>query len=195
MMIPKVVGIVGSPRKEMNTDTFVTNALKGARSVGAETEKIYLNDLEIKPCQACDRFPAPDYCFYRDGMEKIYDALETADALVIGAPAYFGTFSAQLKLLIDRSNCLAEMVTLPDGKLIFKTRLEKRKKGLFIWVANISKNPEHALESIRIWCKYFANIELVDALIITESDRGEGAKKREELLHKAFELGVSLGRG
>ncbi|HER23577.1 MAG TPA: flavodoxin family protein [Candidatus Atribacteria bacterium] len=195
MMIPKVVGIVGSPRKEMNTDTFVTNALKGARSVGAETEKIYLNDLEIKPCQACDRFPAPDYCFYRDGMEKIYDALETADALVIGAPAYFGTFSAQLKLLIDRSNCLAEMVTLPDGKLIFKTRLEKRKKGLFIWVANISRNPEHALESIRIWCKYFANIELVDALIITESDRGEGAKKREELLHKAFELGVSLGRG
>jgi len=194
-MIPKVVGIVGSPRKEMNTDTFVTNALKGARSVGAETEKIYLNDLEIKPCQACDRFPAPDYCFYRDGMEKIYDALETADALVIGAPAYFGTFSAQLKLLIDRSNCLAEMVTLPDGKLIFKTRLEKRKKGLFIWVANISRNPEHALESIRIWCKYFANIELVDALIITESDRGEGAKKREELLHKAFELGVSLGRG
>jgi len=75
-------------------------------------------------------------------MDKIYDALETADALVIGAPAYFGSYSAQLKLLIDRSNCLADMITLPNGK-----------------------NPEHALVSIRIWCKYFANIELVDTLV------------------------------
>ena len=193
-MVLKVVGIVSSPRKKMNTDTFVTKALEGAQSVGAETEKIYLNDLEIKPCQACDRFPAPDYCFYKDGMEKIYDALATADALVIGAPAYFGLFSAQLKLLIDRSNCLAEMVTLPDGKLIFKSRLEKRKKGIFIWVANISKNPEHALVSIGIWCKYFANVELVDTLVIMNSDRGEGARKREELLLKVFELGISLGQ-
>ena len=193
-MVLKVVGIVSSPRKKMNTDTFVTKALEGAQSVGAETEKIYLNDLEIMPCQACDRFPAPDYCFYKDGMEKIYDALVNADALVIGAPAYFGLFSAQLKLLIDRSNCLAEMVTLPDGKLIFKSRLQKRKKGIFIWVANISKNPEHAMVSIGIWCKYFANVELVDTLVITDSDCGEGARKREELLHKAFELGVLLGQ-
>jgi len=193
-MVIKVVGIVSSPRKNMNTDTFVTKALEGARSVGAKTEKIYLNDLEIKSCQACDRVPTPDYCFYKDGMEKIYDALETADALVIGAPAYFGYFSAQLKLLIDRSNCLAEMITLPDGKLIFKSRLEKKKKGLFIWVANISKNPEHALASIGIWCKFFANIELLDTLVINDSDRGEGARKKEELLHKAFELGVSLGQ-
>jgi len=193
-MVLKVVGIVSSPRKEMNTDTLVTKALEGAKSIGAETEKIYLNDLEIMPCQACDRFPAPDYCFYRDGMEKIYDVLETADALVIGAPAYFGSFSAQLKLLIDRSNCLAEMVTLPNGKLIFKSRLKKRKKGIFIWVANISKNPEPALVSIRIWCKYFANVELVDTLVVTDSDRGEGVRNREELLHKAFELGVSLGQ-
>ena len=193
-MVIKVVGIVSSPRKNMNTDTFVTKALEGAQSIGAEIEKIYLNDLEIKPCQACDRFPAPDYCFYRDGMEKIYNVLASADALVIDTPAYFGYFSAQLKLLIDRSNCLAEMITLPDGKLIFKSRLEKKKKGLFIWVANISQNPEHALVSIGIWCKFFANIELLDTLVIKDSDRGEGARKKEELLHKAFELGVLLGR-
>jgi len=193
-MVLKVVGIVSSPRKGMNTDTLVTKMLEGAQSIGAETEKIYLNDLEIKPCQACDRFPAPDYCFYRDGMEKIYDVLATADALIIGTPAYFGSFSTQLKLLIDRSNCLAEMFTLPDGKLIFKSRLEKRKKGIFIWVANLSKNPEPALVSIRIWCKYFANVELVDTLVVTDSDSKEGARKREELLHKAFELGVSLGQ-
>ena len=191
-MVQRVVGIVSSPRKKMNTDTLVTRALEGAHSTGAETEKIYLNDIVIKPCQACDRFPAPNYCFFRDGMEKIYDILATVDALVIGSPAYFGTFSAQLKLLIDRSNCLAKMVTLPDGKLIFTSRLEKKKKGIFIWIANLSKNPEHALASIRIWCKYFANVELVDTLVVSNSDYEKGAKKQEELLCKAFNLGVSL---
>jgi len=188
----KIAGIIGSPRKGMNTDTLVTKALEGTQSIGAEIEKIYLNDLDIMPCQACKKFPAPAYCFYHDGMDKIYHVLENFDALVIGAPAYFASFSAQLKLVIDRSNCLAKMIQLPDGKLAFKSRLEKRKKGLFIWVANISKNPEHALASIRIWCKYFANIELIDTLIVTESDLGEGAKNRVDLLAKAFNLGVSL---
>jgi len=188
----KVAGIIGSPRKGMNTDTLVTRALEGTQSTGAETEKIYLNDLDIMPCQACKNFPAPAYCFYRDGMDKIYHVLENVDALVIGAPAYFASFSAQLKLVIDRSNCLAEMTQLPDGKLAFKSRLKKRKKGIFIWVANTSKNSEHALASVRIWCKYFANIELIDTLIVTESDLGGGAKNREDLLAKAYNLGVSL---
>jgi len=191
-MAQKVVGIVGSPRKEMNTDTLVTKVLEGAKSGGAEIEKIFLNDLEIKPCQACNRFPAPDYCFYQDGMEKIYNVLENADALVIGTPAYFGLLSAQLKLLIDRSNCLAELVTLPNGKIIFKTRLKKKKKGIFIWVANLSKNPEHVLVTMKIWCKYFANVDLIETLVVKSSDRGEGAKKREDLLCKAFQLGASL---
>jgi len=187
----KVVGIVGSPRKGMNTDTLVTKVLEGVRSIGAETEKIYLNDLEIKPCQACDKSPAPDYCFYKDGMETIYKTLETADALVIGTPAYYDSISANLKLLIDRSNCLSDMITLPDGKVIFKTRVTKKKKGVFIWVAGSSRNPEHALAMIKLWCKD-AKVELVETMIVTDSDRGEGARRREDLLRKAFELGTSL---
>jgi multimeric flavodoxin WrbA len=109
----KVVGIIGSPRKGMDTDTLVTKVLEGALSYGAEIEKIYLNDLEIKPCQACDKSPAPDYCFYRDGMEIVYKALDIADALVIGTPAYYGSVSSQFKLLMDRCNCISEMTVLP----------------------------------------------------------------------------------
>lgn len=53
----KVVGIIASPRKGMNTDTLVTKVLDGAQSVGVTVEKIYFNDLEIKPCQACSLHP------------------------------------------------------------------------------------------------------------------------------------------
>ena len=39
-MTVKVVGIIGSPRKGMNTDTLVSRALEGAKSSGADTENI-----------------------------------------------------------------------------------------------------------------------------------------------------------
>ena len=47
-----VVGFVSSPRKEMNTDAPVGRVLEVVKSVRADTRKIYLNNLEIKPCQA-----------------------------------------------------------------------------------------------------------------------------------------------
>ena len=42
MVSVRVAGIVGSPRKGMNTDTLVTQALAGAQPVGADTATIYL---------------------------------------------------------------------------------------------------------------------------------------------------------
>jgi multimeric flavodoxin WrbA len=185
------VGIIASPRKGMNTDTLVDKVLEGAKSVGANTEKIYLNDLEIKPCQACAKYPAPKFCWYDDGMAKIYDVIENADVLVIGTPAYYDGISAQLKLAIDRSNCLTEITKLVDGKVTFKSRVKKRKKGILIWVADFSRNPEHALATIRLWCKD-ANVQLADVLTVTDSDRGEGARNRKDLLTKAYDIGASL---
>ncbi len=192
-MSQRIVGIVGSPRKGMNTDTLISKVLEGAESTGAAIEKIYLNDLKIMPCQGCAKFPESEYCFFHDEMDKIFQVLEEADALVIGSPAYFGTISAQLKIIIDRSNCLAKMVTLPNGKVRFRSRLEKRKKGIFIWVANMSKEPEHALISIKLWFKYFANIELLDTMVINDSDVGEGARNKKEFLDQAFNSGKLLG--
>jgi multimeric flavodoxin WrbA len=188
-----VVGFVGSPRKGMNTDTLVGKVLEGAESVGADTEKIYLNDLDIKPCQACAEYPASKFCWYEDGMAKIYNVIENADVLVIGTPAYYDCVSAQLKLVVDRSNCLTEMVKLSDGKVAFKSRVKKRKRGIFIWVADSSRNPECVLATMRLWCKD-ANVDLVNVLTVTDSDRGEGARNQEALLTKVYDMGASLNR-
>jgi multimeric flavodoxin WrbA len=66
-----VVGFVANPRKGMNADTLVGRVLEEAKSVGADTEKIYLNDLEIKPCLACAEYPAPKFCWYEDHFEQM----------------------------------------------------------------------------------------------------------------------------
>jgi hypothetical protein len=47
---------------------------------------------------------------------------------------------------------------------------------------------------IKLWCKD-ANVELIETMIVTDADRGEGARRREDLLRKAFEMGASLARG
>jgi multimeric flavodoxin WrbA len=185
--------MVASPRKGMNTDTLVEKVLEGAKSVGAFTQKISLNDLEIRPCQACAKHPAPKFCWYEDGMANIYNAIQNADVLVIGTPAYYDSISAQLKLVIDRSNCLTEMITLADSKVAFQSSVRKKKRGVFIWVADFSRNPEHALATIRLWCKD-ANVELVNVMTVMDSERGEGARNRKELLTKAYEIGTSLNR-
>jgi len=117
----KVVGVVGSPRKGMSTDTLVTRVLEGAQSIGPTIEKTNLSDLGIAPFRARHRSLASDCWLYRDGMETKYSALETADTLVIGTAAYYDSVGAQPKLLIDRSNCLAKMARLADGKVIFKS--------------------------------------------------------------------------
>ncbi len=189
-----VAGLVGSPRKGMNTDTLVTKALEGASSAGASVEKVYLNDLSIRPCQACSSPPSEGFCTYRDGMDTIYRLLGAADAFVVGSPAYFDGISAQLKLVIDRSNCLTEMTAGTDGKVTFRRKIARIRPGVFFWVADLSRNPDHALSSIKLWGKD-AGIQLVDTVIVVNSDRGVPARERSDLLVRAFNAGKSLVTG
>lgn len=49
----KIVGIVGSYRKDGIIDSAVSAILKGAQRRGAETKKIYLVDKDIAFCRNC----------------------------------------------------------------------------------------------------------------------------------------------
>jgi multimeric flavodoxin WrbA len=130
----KVCGIVGSPVKKGSVDLLVSRVLEGAKSERAETEKIYLNDLKIRPCQDCVKDPDPEYCLFDDDMKVIYDALDSCDVIVLGSPLYFDTVSAQTKLMIDRCNCLMPYVKREDGTYGFERRKKSRNKGIFIAV-------------------------------------------------------------
>lgn len=50
----KVVGVYGSPRKGGNTDVLLDNVLKGTLEQGADIKKIFVRDLNISGCRACD---------------------------------------------------------------------------------------------------------------------------------------------
>jgi hypothetical protein len=57
----RILALVGSPRKRGNTDTLTYELLKSANENGAITEKIYLVDRHIAPCEQCE------YCHQEAG--------------------------------------------------------------------------------------------------------------------------------
>ena len=95
----RITGIVGSPRLKKNTDTLVQQTLDGCRSKGASVDTIYLNKLEIKPCQA-HKVQDGKGCIMRDGMDVVYEIFEASDGLVLGTPVFYNSVSSQMKLMI-----------------------------------------------------------------------------------------------
>jgi multimeric flavodoxin WrbA len=118
-MMIKVLGIIGSPRKDGNTDIMVTEALKTASENGAETEKTYLSDLDLKPCDGCKTCFETGECHICDDLMTIYRQVKSADGLILGCPVYFHHVTAQMKLFIDRAGYL----NLARGRTDFKNKV------------------------------------------------------------------------
>lgn len=127
----KVVGFVGSPRKNGNTDVLVQQVLDGAAEAGADVEKFYINEMNIKGCQGCTYCRSVDGCKLKDDMDKVYDALKNADGFVFGSPIYFFQFTSQMRQVIDRCWALVN----PD----FTPRIAGGKKAIIVGAQG---NPE-----------------------------------------------------
>jgi len=92
-----ILGIVGSPRRNGRTNRLVDAALEGAQANGASIRKIYLVDYPITQYrgQGGSR-DAYTYC-----PEELSRLCEEADALVLGAPVYWGDINGLTKDFMD----------------------------------------------------------------------------------------------
>jgi len=100
--MPRVLGVVGSPRREGNTDVLVSHVLRGAAEAGAATEKALLADQVIAECDGCHRCWQGKPCKHRDDMPALRRAIAEADALVLGTPVYWYGPTALMKAFLDR---------------------------------------------------------------------------------------------
>lgn len=99
-----IVVIVGSPRKNGNTERLADALIRGARAAGHTVEKLRVTSQKIGACLGCNAcYRDPEHrCVLHDGMEACYALLAQADVIVIATPIYFYGVSAQLKCMIDR---------------------------------------------------------------------------------------------
>lgn len=98
----KILAILGSPRKGGNSDLLSDAFLKGAMESGHKTEKIYIQQLHLKPCMACYGCRETEVCVQKDGMAEVLEKMIESDVILLATPVYFYSMSGQMKVWIDR---------------------------------------------------------------------------------------------
>jgi len=209
-----VLAINGSPRKNWNTATLLTQALEGAASQGAETDLVHLYDLSFKGCKSCFACKLKDgrsygKCALQDDLTPILEKIDNADALILGSPIYWGNVTGEMRSFMERA---AFPYSVYDEN---HTSLFKKKIPLgFIYTMNVDEQAlkEWSYDSVlKATEDHFGRIfGTTETLYVTDTyqfndyskyvvtlfDEAHKAKRRKEHFpkdcQKSFEMGARL---
>ncbi|MEM5785856.1 MAG: flavodoxin family protein [Syntrophobacteraceae bacterium] len=97
----KILGICGSPRKEIlsGTHRLINTVLK---ATDCDYEVISLRGMKISGCIACLGCVEDNVCKLEDDFAPIREKLIQADAYVIGAPNYYSGLNAITHAFMER---------------------------------------------------------------------------------------------
>ena len=181
--------INGSPRKKGLISQMLHIFHEQAIASGIEVTEVYANDLQIKPCMGCMVCRTKNACVLpEDDAQRVLALIQQADAIVIGAPCYWGNIPGQLKLLFDRIvyGMMRDTPRFPEPLMKGK-RLVCISTSTTPWPFNIIMNQSHgAIRALREIGR-FSGWKMVDTI-----ERG-GTATRPQLsprdiskCHKAF---------
>lgn len=105
-MSKKIIAVNAGPRMGWNTETLISEASRGAESMGAEVERFNLFRLEkytgCISCFGCKKEKFKGRCICNDGLTPVLDAIRDADGLIIGSPNYLSEMTASFRALYER---------------------------------------------------------------------------------------------
>ncbi len=99
---PKVVAVIGSPRRRGNTATLVEAALEELERRGCECTRIVLAEKRIEFCSG-HVYCGERACPHDDDMAGILEQVYAADGLILATPIYYENVSGQMKTFMDRN--------------------------------------------------------------------------------------------
>ena len=176
----RILALIGSPRKQSNTDILVDKILEGCKEKGFISEKLYLYDFDISACTDCRLCKSENYeCAIKDDMQQIYSSMVEADILIFGTPVYWYGPTGKMKLLIDRM------------RPFIASKKMQGKRGVL--VAPSEEGPKACkalLEMFRMSFDYLG-MEFIDSILSMAYERAEVSGNKKDL-EKAYELGISL---
>ncbi len=184
-MIGKMLILNASPREKGNSAALATRAAAGAIDAGAEIESIYLHGMEIRACDACDLCIAQGVpCVIEDDMQSLYPKLIEADSLLLASPIYWFTYSAQLKLCIDRWYGLWNS---------HKEAFRGKPVGIILTYGDTDLYTSGGINAVHTFETMFRFLgsPIVGMVYGSASDPGD-VEKQPELMQAAYQLGVRL---
>lgn len=135
-----IVGISGSPIKR-NCAGIIGHCKERSDEEGFSFKALFLHELNIGPCVDCDFCRENESCSIDDDMGEAYGLLSKADGIIAASPVYFGSVSAQIKALFDRSRVLRRNGFKLRDKIGFGCAIGKSRNG----------GQETTLQAIHSW--------------------------------------------
>jgi multimeric flavodoxin WrbA len=188
----KVLGIMGSPRRQSNTEILLDKALEGAREAGAEVEKVLVSKLKISPCLEIYACRKDGNCAIKDDMQLLYEKLLEADHIIFASPIFFYGITSQAKAIIDRCQALwVRRHVLGMGKEDKRVR-----RGAFISVG--ATRGKKLFDGAVLTVKYFFDaigVKYSGDLLVRGIDNKGQIEEHPAALEDAFRLGQELVHG
>lgn len=186
----KLLCLLGSPRRNGNTDILAAEACRGYESQGGESQKIILSNLDLHPCTGCNacQRDRPEPCVLKDDMRTLYREMLEASALLWASPVYSWAPTVEMKIVLDRQYAWGDYQTTrhaaalsgrPVGFAVCYADPDPATNG-FYHMYNIMKAVTESSGGTLAGCVHGA-----------ASGKGE-ISKQDDVLQKARELGTQL---
>ena len=182
----KILGVVGSPRRNGNTHIIVSRILESAKKEGAVVEALLLGNLSIAECDGCHVCWQGKGCSKNDDMNNIYQKIIESDVIVFGTPVYWYGPTALMKGFIDRFvyfNCPANRKKIRGKRTVIAVPFEEEN---YETAAGVVTFFEKSLE--------YLEMKLVGKIIVP----GVGGKgeilEKTDTLEQGYELGRRLAK-
>lgn len=124
---PKLLVLVGSPRREGNSFVLAEAVKRGAESRGTSVTLRHLDDHIahfLRDCRSCRHENGE--CSIDDGFRGLFfDDFLPADGVVFATPIYWYGMSAQTKVFFDRTFCYYA-ASYPDSSDVIQGMTRKR---------------------------------------------------------------------
>jgi multimeric flavodoxin WrbA len=187
----RAIAIVAGPRKGQVTDKLTDSALNGLSDRGAETEKIYLIDLVIKPCKGCLACQRTGKCAIEDDFNALADKVREADAIVFSSPTYFSNVTSCAKRFFDRGYSMFK--ENPFGL----TYHYKKPRNVILITSCSAPFPFSYLlgistGSVRAMKAFFNYMRVKMKTLIVTGAKDFDTKTHNRSLRKAYDLGKTI---
>ena len=124
---PRLLILVGSPRRQGNSAVLAAGVQRGAESVGTAVTTCFLDDWItsfLRDCRTCRTEDGE--CAIEDRFRNLmFNEFLPADGIVICSPVYWYGLSAQTKAFFDRTFCYYA-ASYPDSEDVVRRMTGKR---------------------------------------------------------------------
>lgn len=187
----KVLALMGSPRKNKNTDKLLKSLLEGIETLDYDIEKIYIKDLDIHPCTGCDHCGRYGDCVFKDDMSLIYDGFDNSEIVIFSAPLYFNSINGMSKNVVDRCQKYWS-IKYSLGK---NYKRNEKRRGIFLSVGGAPYNHNQFDGAVSIMDLFFKaiNADYTGNYFISNTDENP-IEDRLDIINEIREMGANINK-